>query len=60
LLGDIFAKFGVDMNTTEQVEVPNEGDSQLNIPVPDFSSADPTNKAKRIIDIIPDFSYLFS
>ena len=60
LLSNIFAQFGVDLTKGSDQEVIHEDKKEPEferIQLPDFSTTE--FKVKKILDAIPDFSYLF-
>ena len=65
LLGDMFAKFGVDLNQDPKNE-PDQQQSKddtdkkdgLAVQLPDFNTS--KNKVKNILLQVPDYSYLFA
>lgn len=62
MLLNIFAQFGLDLNKEESDPIKDHKeeteDKDMSIPVPDFNTVD--FKVKRILDAVPDFSYLFA
>ena len=59
MLADVFASFGVDIKQESHGKEPDEEgkNAEMNIPLPDFQTVD--IKVKRILDSIPDYSYIF-
>ena len=56
MLAETFAQFGVILNE-EKAEISEESEEkEFEMQLPNFNTVE--NKAKRIIDCLPDFSYL--
>lgn len=62
MLFNVFAQFGLDINKQESdpkhVEKQESEIKDMNIPLPNFNTVE--IKVKRILDSVPDFSYLFA
>ena len=56
LLANTFAQFGIDLNKGEE-EVKEQEEKTLEFALPDFNTTD--HKVKRILEAVPDYSYLF-
>ena len=57
MLANAFAQFGINLDDDPPEQKEKEPESEMSIPVPDFNTVD--HKVKRILDMIPDYEYLF-
>ena len=57
MLANAFAQFGINLDDDPAEQKEKEPEVEMSIPLPDFNTVD--HKVKRILDMIPDYEYLF-